>query len=160
MNMYDSESNDIKFVNPWSSTVKLTDEEKDFLKYALIKINCTRRNYNINDFIKDPDLMGKYIEDDDSLLLVPLTRGDFSSEIAVRNNIGKYINEKFKYIKAIWNPVIRKELNDRVKEKITNFIGNDRDIRDKIGRGDQWVAINSMDRLDNPDNIEDRRKKI
>jgi len=42
--MYDHKSSDIKFVNPWSNTVQLDDDEKEFLKYAIIKINSTRDN--------------------------------------------------------------------------------------------------------------------
>jgi hypothetical protein len=54
--------------------------------------------------------MKDYIELDDSYLLVPLTKGDFASEIATRGGIINYVEEKFKYIKAIWNPTIRQEL--------------------------------------------------
>jgi len=54
--------------------------------------------------------MKDYIELDDSYLLVPLTKGDFASEIATRGGIINYVEEKFKYIKAIWNPAIRQEL--------------------------------------------------
>jgi hypothetical protein len=60
--------------------------------------------------LKNPDKMKDYIEQDDSYLLVPLTKGDFASEVATRGGIINYVEEKFKYIKAIWNSDIRQEL--------------------------------------------------
>jgi hypothetical protein len=43
--MYDPKSSDIKFVNPWGqSGASLTPEEREFLKFAIIKINATRGN--------------------------------------------------------------------------------------------------------------------
>jgi len=45
--MYDPNSNDFRFLNPWNPNSKLDDAERDFLKYALIKINATRKNLNL-----------------------------------------------------------------------------------------------------------------
>jgi hypothetical protein len=45
--MYDQESDDLMFLNPWDTSNSLTDEERDFLKFALLKINDNRiKNFN------------------------------------------------------------------------------------------------------------------
>jgi len=79
--------------------------------------------------------MKDLIESDDSYLLVPLTKGDFASEIATRGGIVKYVEEKFKYIKAIWNPEIRKELKSKIDEKVTGLLGSNKDLRSAINNG-------------------------
>jgi hypothetical protein len=68
--------------------------------------------------------MKDLIEQDDSMLLVPLTKGDFASEIATRGGIINYVEEKIKYVKAIWNPEIRDELKQKIDEKVTGLLGD------------------------------------
>jgi hypothetical protein len=68
--------------------------------------------------------MKDLIEQDDSMLLVPLTKGDFASEIATRGGIINYVEEKIKYVKAIWNPEIRDELKKKIDEKVTGLLGD------------------------------------
>ena len=130
------------------------------MKYALIKINATRKNLNLKELQENPDRMKELIESDDSMLLVPLTKGEFSSEVATRGGIINYIENRFKYIKAIWDPNIRQELKAKLDEKVTNLLGSDRNLRQNIDNGAQWETVNSMHRLDLPENIEDRREKI
>jgi len=81
--MYDETSSDIKFLNPWDTNInKLTDDEREFLKYAIIKINSTRGNgLDLNKMLANPDLMGELIAKDieGKYLRVPLVKGDFSS---------------------------------------------------------------------------------
>lgn len=158
--MYDPNSQDFRFLNPWNPNSQLDDAEREFLKYALIKINSTRKDLNLEELLKNPDKMKDYIEQDDSYLLVPLTKGDFASEVATRGGIINYVEEKFKYIKAIWNSDIRQELKQKIDEKVTGLLGSDKTIRNTINNGAQWETVNSMHRLDLPENIEDRREKI
>ena len=162
INMYDPNSQDFRFLNPWNPNSKLDDAEREFLKYALIKINSTRKNLNLQSLQKDPNLMKDLIEQDDSMLLVPLTKGDFASEIATRGGIINYVEEKIKYIKAIWNPEIRDELKQKIDEKVTGLLGDKKgkNIQDAINKGAQWNSVNRMHSLDLPENIEDRRNKI
>ena len=160
INMYDPNSQDFRFLNPWNPNSKLDDAEREFLKYALIKINSTRKNLDLQDLIKNPDKMKDLIEQDDSYLLVPLTKGDFASEVATRGGIINYVEEKFKYIKAIWNSEIREELKQKIDEKVTGLLGSDKTLRNTINNGAQWETVNQMHNLDQPENIENRREKI
>jgi hypothetical protein len=64
-----------------------------------------------------------------------LTKGDFASEIATRGGIINYVEEKFKYIKAIWNSEIRNELKQKIDEKVTGLLGSDKTIRNAINNG-------------------------
>jgi hypothetical protein len=41
-NMYEKVNNDLRFKNPWDNNAKLTDAERDFLKFALEIINGNR----------------------------------------------------------------------------------------------------------------------
>lgn len=158
--MYDPNSKDFRFLNPWNPNTKLDNDEREFLKYAIIKINSTRKNLDLQELQKNPDKMAELIEGDDSYLLVPLTKGDFASEIATRGGIVNYVEEKFKYIKAIWNQEIREELKQKIDEKVTGLLGSDKNIRKAIDNGAQWETVNQMHKLDLPENIEDRRNKI
>lgn len=156
-NMYDHESGDIRFVNPWDMNSSLTDEEREFLKFALIKINTTRDNkLDIKEFQRNPDLMGELINKDSDMLLVPLMKGDFASEVATRGGIKNFIEDRFRFLR-LWDPEIRAELKEKVDNKVTNLLSGDNKTQD-INNGNQWEAINTMHTLDT--NIEVRRDKI
>ena len=155
-NMYDHNSEDIRFLNPWDSSTSLTQEERDFLKYALIKINATRNdNINLSEMLKNPDLMGELIKGDPDMLLVPLMKGDFASEVATRGGIINYIKDRFRFL-AFWNPEIRDELKTKINEKVTGLIQENEKL--SINQGDQWEAVNAMHTLDT--NSEARTTKI
>ena len=78
------------FVNPWDNTNNLTSEERDFLKFTLLKINDNRiKNFN-------PANIEALIKSDPSKYLkVPLVKGDLSSEIAVRDGWLNFIRSRF-----------------------------------------------------------------
>jgi hypothetical protein len=77
--MYDESGEDLLFKNPWDNSAELTDEERDFLKFALLKINDNRiKNFNPNTIEEDIKKNPK------RYLRVPLTKGDLTSEVAVR----------------------------------------------------------------------------
>ena len=77
--MYDESGDDLLFLNPWDNTNNLTPEERDFLKFALLKINDNRiKNFNPTEIEENIKLDSK------TYLRVPLTKGDLSSEVAVR----------------------------------------------------------------------------
>ena len=45
--MYDDSGEDLLFKNPWDNSNDLTPEEREFLKFALLKINDNRiKNFN------------------------------------------------------------------------------------------------------------------
>jgi hypothetical protein len=95
--MYDETSSDLKFKNPWENN-DLNDEEREFLKYAIIKINATRGNgLNLEKLLANPDLMGEMIAKDSEgkYLKVPLVKGDFASEVAIRGGIINFIRDRF-----------------------------------------------------------------
>ncbi len=159
-NMYDPKSSDVKFVNPWSNDHNLTSEEVEFLKYTIIKINSTRGNgLDLNKLLKNPDIMGDLISRDTEgkYLKVPLVKGDFASEVAMRGGIINFIRNRFKYLR-IWNKDIRSEIKERIDDKVTNLLSTEQS--ELVQKGDQWEAINTMSDLDDPKNVERRMEKI
>ena len=127
-NMYDKKSSDVKFINPWADDVTLDDVEKEFLKYAIIKINSTR---------------GNGID----LKKAPLVKGDFSSEVAMRGGIVNFIRDRFKYL-SIWNAQTRAELKKKVDDTVTKLLSSEQS--ELVKKGEQWEAINTMSDLDDP----------
>jgi hypothetical protein len=103
--MYDESGDDLLFVNPWDNNNDLTPAERDFLKFAILKINDNR----IKDF--DPSKIEENIKlDPITYLRVPLTKGDLSSEVAVRDGWLNFIRARF----AMLSP---KKLLSRLRER-------------------------------------------
>jgi hypothetical protein len=102
--MFDKDSDDLIFVNPWDNSVNLSNEERDFLKFAILKINDNRiKNFNpenIENLIKSNP--AKYLR-------VPLVKGDLTSEIAIRGGWMNFIRSRF----AMLSPSKLKERFDR-----------------------------------------------
>jgi hypothetical protein len=111
--MFDPNSDDLMFVNPWDNNINLTNEERDFLKFALLKINDNRiKNFdpnNIEDLIKSNP--SKYLR-------VPLVKGDLTSEIAVRKSWINFIRSRF----AMLSP---SRLKERYNIDATNLLSED-----------------------------------
>jgi hypothetical protein len=104
--MYDKEEkDDLMFLNPWDNNNDLTTAERDFLKFAILKINDNRmKNF-------DPSKIEENIKlDPKAYLRVPLVKGDLSSEVAVRNGWLGFIKARF----AMLSP---KKLGSRLKER-------------------------------------------
>lgn len=159
-NMYDHKSSDVKFINPWDENQAsgLTTEEIEFLKYAIIKINSTRGNgLNLEALLANPDLMGKLIAGDETgkYLRVPLVKGDFASEVAIRGGLFNFIRDRFKYL-SVWNLETRKLIKKKIDDNVTGLL--DTSTQEIINKGDQWEAINNMSRLDT--DLDYRERKI
>jgi hypothetical protein len=115
--MYDESGDDLLFVNPWDNTNNLTPAERDFLKFAILKINDNR----IKDF--NPSEIEENIKlDPNTYLRVPLTKGDLSSEVAVRG-INKNTKETstidgwLNFIRARFAMLSSNKLFSRLKER-------------------------------------------
>ena len=159
-NMYDKTSSDVKFVNPWDNNVALDDAEREFLKYAIIKINSTRGNgIDLKKMMKNPDLMGELIAKDTEgkYLKAPLVKGDFSSEVAMRGGIANFIRNRFKYL-SVWNAQTRVELKKKIDDTVTKLLSSEQS--ELVKKGEQWEAINTMSDLDDPKNKERREELI
>ena len=132
INMFDQESEDLMFVNPWDNkaNLNLTDEERDFLKFALLKINDNRiKNFN-------PDNIESLIKQDPAKYLrVPLVKGDLASEISVREGWLNFIRSRFMMLSP-----------SRLKERFDRLANNllDNNTQERIETGDMWEAINSF----------------
>ena len=137
--MYDESGEDLLFKNPWDNSVELTDEERDFLKFALLKINDNRiKNFNPNtieeDIKKNPK---KYLR-------VPLTKGDLTSEVAVRQGWLNFIRARF----AMLAPKnILSTLKRRYDADATGLVTDDK-YKEKLKNGEFWEAINNFDATD------------
>ena len=135
--MYDPTSSDIKFVNPWDNN-NLTDEEREFLKFAIIKINATRGNgLDLNKMLANPDLMEQLIANDteDKYLKAPLVKGDFASEVAMRGGIINFIRNRFKYL-TVWKKQTREEIKDRINDTVTNLLSTEDERYSLIRKGE------------------------
>lgn len=143
-NMFDKDSDDLIFVNPWDNNVNLSNEERDFLKFAILKINDNRiKNFNpenIENLIKSNP--AKYLR-------VPLVKGDLTSEIAIRGGWMNFIRSRF----AMLSPSKLKERFDRAA---TNLLDDSQ--QKKIENEDIWEAINSFDASE--DNDDYRRQLL
>lgn len=162
-NMYDQTSSDIKFKNPWENN-DLTDEEREFLKYAIIKINSTRGNgLNLEKLLANPNLMAEMIARDSEgkYLMVPLIKGDFASEVAMRDGLINFIRDRFKYL-TLWKKDTRIKLKKKIDDEVTNLLDTTQKggKYDLIRRGEQWEAVNTMSDLDDPKNAKRRQDKI
>jgi len=154
--MYDHKSSDVKFINPWdpNQAESLSQEEIEFLKYAIIKINSTRGNgLNLNTLLQNPDLMGKLIAGDETgkYLKAPLVKGDFASEVAIRGGILNFIRDRFKYL-TLWKSETRSLLKKKIDDNVTGLLDTTSSTYNLINKGDQWEAVNNMSRLDDPKN--------
>ena len=158
--MYDKSSSDLKFVNPWDNNVSLTSEEREFLKYAIIKINATRGNgLNLEKMLQNPDIMENLIANDTEgkYLRVPLVKGDFASEVAIRGGIINFIRDRFQYL-SLWKKDTRIKLKKKIDDEVTGLLSTEK--QNLVKKGDQWEAINTMSDLDDPKNFERRQDKI
>lgn len=136
-NMFDPNSDDLLFVNPWNSNVILTNEERDFLKFAILKINDNRIKgfdpNNIEDLIKQDPV--KYLK-------VPLTKGDLTSEVSIRDGWLNFIRSQFmrltpSKLKARFDREAVKLFSDSQKSQIEN--------------GKIWESINYFDASEDED---------
>lgn len=146
--MYDHKSSDVKFLNPWDYSNDLDDDEREFLKYALIKINSTRENgLNLEVLLKNPDLMGERINNDTTgkYLQAPLMKGDFASEVAMRDGLFNFIRNRFKYL-SLWKSSTRTALKERIDKALTGFLSTEQESN--LRQAAQWTAINTISNLD------------
>lgn len=146
-NMFDQESNDLMFVNPWDNSNNLTNEEREFLKFALLKINDNRiKNFNPN------NIEALIKQDPSKYLRVPLVKGDLASEISVREGWLNFIRSRFMML----TPSKLKERFDKLANKLL-----DDDTQKRIESGDMWEAINSFSASEgDSENSSEYRQKL
>jgi len=135
-NMFDHKSSDVKFVNPWDPAIAntLEEEEIDFLKFAIIKINATRNNkLDLKKLLDNPDLMGDLIKNNEDYLKVPLVKGDRASEIAVRGGIANLIRDRFSKLN-IFNRETRKKIREKLEDNATKLVSTEQS--EAIHKGD------------------------
>ena len=141
-NMFDREEDeDLLFLNPWDNNNDLTNAEREFLKFALLKINDNRiKNFNPNTIEDDIKL------DPKKYLRVPLVKGDLASEVAVRDGWLKFIRARF----AMLSP---RNLYSRLKErydiKANGLFNNEKYQKEVLDRGQFWQALNDFDATEN-----------
>ena len=137
-NMFDhEEKDDLIFLNPWDNNNNLTNAERDFLKFALLKINDNRiKNFN-------PDTIEEDIKSNPKRYLrVPLIKGDLVSEVSVRDGWLNFIRARF----AMLTP---KNFYNRMKErydiKANGLISQEKYQKEVLDRGQFWQALNDFD---------------
>lgn len=136
--MYDKEEqDDLLFLNPWDNNNDLTPEERDFLKFALLKINDNR----FKDF--DPSKIEEKIKlDPKKYLRVPLVKGDLSSEVAIRDGWLGFIRARF----AMLSPKkLASRLKERYDKEANGLISQEKYQTEVLDRGQFWQALNDFD---------------
>ena len=149
-NMFDHETeDDLLFLNPWDTTNDLTTAEREFLKFALLKINDNRiKNFNPNTIEDDIKL------DPKKYLRVPLIKGDLVSEVAVRDGWLGFIRARF----AMMSPRnLFKRLKERYDTKANGLISQEKYQAEVLDRGQFWQALNEFDATEQDD---DYRQKL
>jgi hypothetical protein len=153
MNMYDTEEEeDLLFLNPWDNTNNLTPAERDFLKFAILKINDNRmKNF-------DPTKIEDLIRlDPKAYLRVPLVKGDLSSEVAVRDGWLNFIRTRF----AMLTP---KRLFERLKERYdkqaNGLISQEKYQKEVLDRGQFWQALNDFDATEGESGSENEEYRL
>ena len=117
--MYDKTvTGDLMFKNPWDSKTDLTPEEREFLMFAIRKINGDR-----DPKLKDDALFNeKLINDPAFLLKVPLAIGSTSSQISTRSLL--------QVVKDRLQAILPKNIKDTVTKSIEGFL--DPEHKEKI----------------------------
>ena len=124
---------DLLFVNPWDPNSKLDNEEREFLKFAILKILSNKGIPTANIEIA--------VKTDPTLLRVPLVKGDLTSQVSARNGWLNFIRDRF----AKLNP---KNLGQRFRDKMdVSSYGTitDQQKEQVRGNGEFWEAINTFD---------------
>lgn len=131
-NMYDKTvTGDLMFKNPWDSKADLTPEEREFLMFAIRKINGDR-----DPKLKDDSLFNeKLINDPAFLLRVPLAIGSTSSQISTRSLL--------QVVKDRLQAILPKNIKDTVTKSIEGFL--DPEHKEKIQNKALWEMTNMFD---------------
>lgn len=135
MHMYDEEAEDFRFKNPWDPNAELDGAEREFLKFALLKINDNRiKGFN------PENIEALIAQDPGTYLRVPMVKGDLASQVAVREGWLNY----FKYKFAQLSP---KNILERIKRRFDiNAQGLlNSDQKQQIEEEQFWEAINSFE---------------
>jgi hypothetical protein len=121
------EDEDLLFLNPWDNNNDLTNAEREFLKFALLKINDNRiKDFNPNTIEDDIKL------DPKKYLRVPLVKGDLTSEVAVRDGWLKFIRARF----AMLSPRnLYSRLKERYDNKANGLFNNEKYQKEVLDRG-------------------------
>ena len=119
MRMIKFENGDLLFENPWDNTNGLSDAEREFLKYTLIKINENR-------FRQSDDIESKRLSGDPSYYRVPLAIGDGASRQAVLGSLSEGLKYKLNRMNPkVWWEDAQKKLTGIFSDEINSNIGRD-----------------------------------
>lgn len=128
------------FKNPFDSSSKLSDAEREFLQFAVLTINANRYS-NINsveDLIHEMEKHGE-----EKYLQVPLTKGTTASRISVDGLLDTCKNK----LKAV---IPGKQLLETIKQNVEGFISNDADESyDAARNGELWEMTNYFEAGEN-----------
>lgn len=102
-NMIKYENGDMLFKNPWDMTIQMSKEERDFLKYALEKINENR--------FPNKDLIEMRLSNDIEYFRVPLAVGNFASQSEQLGSLRKAFLKKLSRLNPkVWWEETQKQL--------------------------------------------------
>lgn len=144
-NMYDpiaKKNGELKFKNPFDVSSEMTDDEREFLQFALHKIVEDKSGMT---FDSEDEFMQEFNSRRDEYLLVPLCRGSFSSELSSAGGLIEVIKNKFKRLMPkqpgeTWEKVIKKHVSD----KLHGFF-KDSDTKSKVLQGEMFEMTNQFD---------------
>ena len=131
-NMFDKESDDFLFVNPWDSQVDLMDSEREFLQFVILTINGDRYK------TKDADDLLARMEKEGAIkfLQVPLTKGSTASRIST--------DGLMETMKAKLTALLPSNIQETIKQNVEGFLSNSEgnEQYNKAQNGKLWEMTN------------------
>ena len=138
-NMFDkSKTGKFLFKNPFDSSEKLSDAERDFLQFVLLVINGNRHG------IKDAEELIQKMQEDgtEKYLRVPLTKGSTASRISTEGLLNTF--------KGKLTALLPRNIVETAKQKVEGFISSIDDTQyNKAQSGELWEMTNYFDAGEN-----------
>lgn len=145
-NMYDKNAKKLglyQFKNPFDpSESTLSEEEREFLQFAIRKLANDRYNLTLSDGTFNEEKFQQLLnENPEDVLKVPLVRADFSSIVA---NSGGIFNALKLYFRQFMPKNIKETLTKRVYELLDIDDENKENLKNKAKNGDIYQMVNRI----------------
>lgn len=127
-NMYYEFNGDLYFKDPWDPNSELTDDEREFLMFAIKVINGDRFNCKTEEDFKNAQENDYY-----GFFSVPLAEGTTQSKISVKGLLNT--------TKGILRSYSPKHYIETLKRKIDGYLTEDESVK-SAKRGERWEMLN------------------
>ena len=145
-NMYKKVNGDLQFKNPWDPKEKLTDAEREFLKFALEIINGNRF-----DITESSEFQEKMLNNYEEFFAVPLTVGSTASQVSSRGMMAT-LKDKLMGLHP-------KNIKDTIRKKMEGYLEENQEVSN-ARKGERWKMINMFSATEGPNTAESRKQVI